>query len=209
MIAGVAQVVVNVEDTADEGAALERAGYRRTFTQLGLSNQPAKEPFQAAPRQRLDLAHFVPPTPGPAMELTAYDGGPPAGVAAYRLAGTRLSFSASRLEESLDFWTSGLGFRADALRLTFPAPVPAWRLELDVDPGPIPDEEPTVDAQGCVLVTMVVTALEHDLERLVGGTTLRRSEIWEERVANRNLRVALVAGPSGELVELLEIASKA
>ena len=203
MIFGVAQLVVNVAEIEDAAANLERSGYVATFAERGLPNQPEKESFQGASRRALDLLHFKSPDGGVAIELTAYDG-PPAGAPSYRLEPSGVALAAS--DASGAFWTDGLGFRRSGDRLRFPAAFPAWRLDLDLETGDPGSGTPrTVDADGCVLVTMLVTDVEREVERLARIATVRPSGVWQERVAGRDLRVAVVAGPSGELVELLEI----
>ena len=67
--------------------------------------------------------------------------------------------------------------------------------------------ETTLDADGGVLVTMLATALDDELARLCGSGLLSRwTDPWDEDVGGRTVRVAMLEGPSGELVELLQVA---
>ena len=59
-----------------------------------------------------------------------------------------------------------------------------------------------------MLVSLVTSNVDAELARLHRGDVLRRATAaWDEDVAGRTLRVAIVEGPAGELVELLQIPS--
>jgi hypothetical protein len=208
VILGIAQVVVNVADLdATEAEYVER-GYERTFRDDAIANHPAKREFQGAARDSLAMVHLTPPSPAPAVELTSY--GEPAGAAPYELRfdadgiPTHARFAAD--EESRAFWQDGMGFRpgdADG-ELALRAAVPSLVFRVVLEPTENAAPATMVDGDGCVLVTAVTSDVDRDLERLAGLTERRRTEPWDERVAGRDLRVAMVEGPSGELVELLQ-----
>ena len=210
MILGIAQVVINVGDLdAAETDYLAR-GYKRTFRDDAIANHPAKRPFQSKPRESLSMSHLAPPRPAPAVELTAY--GAPAGVAPFELEldaeGAPRSVSFAAEEESRRFWIEGLGFGDDgtALELRAAAPSLGFRVALEARPPSRPAT--MVDAAGCVLVTAVTTDVDRDFERLGRFSEGRSAQPWDEAVAGRELRVAMIEGPSGELVELLQAPSR-
>jgi hypothetical protein len=91
----------------------------------------------------------------------------------------------------------------------FGAALPAWRLTITTTDGPSRAGTTTVDADGCVLVSLVTSNIDAELARLHRHDVLlhRATEAWDEDVAGRTLRVAIVEGPAGELVELLQIPS--
>ena len=210
MIVGAAQVVVNVADLEPARAELlAEPGTKETFAALDLANNPVKAPFQGAPRERMAMVHLT-PAEGLAVELTRYEGAPPAGTAAYKLRregeGPPVVVAPGGDREASErFWTEGLRFTSDeAGRLAAPAMHPAWRLGLELGSEPAAGTT-TVDAEGCVLVTLLTTSIDRELERLQGtGLLLRSTASWTEQVADRQTRVAFVEGPSGELVELLQ-----
>jgi len=142
------------------------------------------------------------------VELTRYEGAAPAGAAAYafdRDAG-RMEARTSDPDASLRFWTESLPFRVgDDGLLALTAPLPAWRLEVRLVPAPEGGRRTTVDADGYVLVTLLSTDIAGDLARLeASGLVLRSTPSWRETIGDRQAHVALVEGPGGELVELLE-----
>jgi hypothetical protein len=202
VIVGVAQVVVNVAELGESPP-----GMTQTFAARGLSNHPAKAPFQAAPRETLDMVHFTSGDGGLALELTRYDGAPPGGRAAYALRNGAAFLAASDPEASGRFWREAMRFEERSPgAFAAPAMHPSLALDVIVAPAPGAAAEPTsVDADGCVLVTVLTTGIERELQRLhATGLLLRSTPPWRETVSERELHVAFVEGPSGELVELLE-----
>jgi len=203
MIVGVAQIVLNVADLDETSAPYIAGGWQETFRVESLPNHPAKAGLQAERRTALDMVHLTPPA-GTAVELTRYEGAPPAGETVYEL-DRRVRVHAADLERSRAFWHA-LGFaeRSDGL-LEARAMLPAWRLVVELRPSDGARAQTTVDAGGCVLVTVLTTAIEPELERLrATGLLLRFTPSWTEQIAMRTTVVAIVEGPSGELVELLQ-----
>lgn len=218
MILGVAQVVFNVSDLDRSSRELEAKGYRTAFAESELPSHPAKSAFRRASNGDLEMVHLASPNGGLAIEFTHYPDSASAGATAYRtpvqefLDGGRLAVSASAPEASTRFWCEGAGFREEVTggrSLTFAAALPAWRLTLDLTPAAARPEPTTVDAHGCVLVTLLSTNASEDRGRLAELSTGRVSDLWEERVGGRDIRVAIVEGPSGELLELLELGGRA
>ena len=210
MILGIAQVVLNVTDLGPAEADFLARGYERTFRDDAIPNHPAKRPFQSRPRESLAMSHLAPPRPAPAVELTSY--GAPAGVAPFKLEldaqGAPRSASFPAEEESRRFWIEGLGFRDDGPALELRAAAPSLGFRVALEPHPPSRPATMVDAGGCVLVTAVTTDVDRDFERLGRFSEGRSAQPWAETVAGRELRVAMIEGPSGELVELLQAPSR-
>jgi hypothetical protein len=209
VILGAVQVVVNVADVAAAEAPLSAEGFARSFHEPRLASHPAKDMLLSGPRDALAMVHLTPPAPAPAIELTAYAGGAPAGVAAFTMdTSQEIATTTHDRAASGAFWDAlNAPLGDDGLR-RFGAALPAWRLALTTIDGPGRAGTTTVDAAGCVLVSLVTSNVDAELARLHRGDVLRRAtEAWDEAVAGRTLRVAIVEGPAGELVELLQIPS--
>ena len=215
VLLGVAQVVVNVPDIAAAADRLEAAGYQRTFA-AAIPNHPAKRELQASRRERLDMVHLAAPSGGMALELTSYSDGEPQGAAAFELhlperAGgrTRVVAPVADRELSERFWCGQLGFTkasADGTNLTSPARRAEWALDVTLAEPSGPRRRTAVDADGCVLVTVLTSDIDGDAARLAQDVmTSRMAPPWDEEVDGRSLRVAMVEGPSGELIELLQL----
>jgi hypothetical protein len=205
VILGVAQIVHNVPDLDAAAAPLLAAGCEETFSAVELPNNGLKRPMQSCDRTSLDMRHYT-PREGVAVELTRYAGPPPAGATVYRHEGADVTLRAAEPEASRRLWAH-LGFTEGASgRLENRAMLPAWRLSFAIAPvEDRPSRPTTVDAHGCVLVTMLATDVERELARLAGtGLLLRSTAVWTEQLADRSPKVAMIEGPSGELVELLE-----
>lgn len=204
MIVGVAQLVLNVPDLEAEVRAHTDVGWTISFRSEGLPNHPSKRAFQAASRTTLDMVHLV-KRGSTAIEITRYAGAPTAGTTVYELAGDRVRVVAKEPQASSSFWAA-LGFseRADGM-LEAKAVLPDWRLTIELVPTDQPARKTCVDADGCVLVTVLTTSIETDFERLSAtGLLVESASPWVESIAGRTTTVAMVRGPSGELVELLQ-----
>jgi hypothetical protein len=205
VILGVAQLVFNVPDLDAAAAPLVAAGCEETFRATRLPNHPHKRPVQSDERAALDMAHFTPPA-GVAIELTRYEGAPPAGATVYRHEDGGVTLTACDPAASVGLWAE-LGFgESGPGRLENRAMLPAWRLAMAIEPA-AGERRPrtTVDADGCVLVTLLTTDLDKELARLLDtGFLLRSTAAWTEQIADRSPTVAIVEGPSGELIELLQ-----
>jgi catechol 2,3-dioxygenase-like lactoylglutathione lyase family enzyme len=208
MIVGVAQIVLNVADLDQASAPYLADGWRETFRVQSIPNHAAKASLQATPRRALNMVHLTPPEGG-AVELTCYEGAPPIGGTVYEV-DDHVRVHAAELERSHTFWLA-LGFseRADGL-LEARAMLPGWRLAVELVRSDRVGPATSVDADGCVLVTVLTTAIEPELERLRGmGLLLRFTPSWTEQIGTRTATVAIVEGPSGELVELLQAPRRA
>ncbi|HXA54464.1 MAG TPA: hypothetical protein VNV37_06270 [Solirubrobacteraceae bacterium] len=207
MLIGAAQIVVNAADL-DAGCRPYLAkGWKETFRAEHLPNHPAKTPFQEIERSALDMSHLA-FTARTSVEVTSYAGRPPAGATVYGLDGTAVGLCACEPSASSAFW-SALGFTDLGENvLETRAGHPAWRLRMTLRPSAGERPKTSVDAEGCVLVTLLTTAIDRELERLARtGLLVRCTSAWEEQVGGRTVKVAFVEGPSGELVELLQVAS--
>lgn len=203
MILGVPQVVVGVADVTAAEAPLLAAGFTRTFAEPALASHPAKAPLLSRPREALAMVHLTAPSARPAVELTSY--GAPGGTAAFVLEDDRVRAPTDDPAASTAFWAA-LGRGEDDV---VGGALPGWRLAVAVEPSPARAGATTLDADGCVLVTVATTKVAPELRRLQGLGVLRRAAgPWSEQVAGRALEVAIVEGPGGELVELLEVGSR-
>ena len=203
MILGAAQVVLNVADLDQACRPYLDRGWQETFRVGQLPSHPAKRGMQAVERCALGIVHLTPPE-GTAVELTCYRGAAPAGESVYEL-DRHVKVSAAAPERSRGFWHA-LGFakRDDGL-LEMRALLPAWRLAVELQGVDGAPPATCVDADGCVLVTLLTTAIEPELARLrATGYLSRFTAPWTERLGSRTVVVAIVEGPSGELVELLQ-----
>lgn len=115
--------------------------------------------------------------------------------------------SSAEPEASATFLES-LGFRRDAegegINLSYPPSIVGMGLAVHIVAGPPLVERAYVDDLGLSLIAMLVT----DLEAVVGvmnaaghGTT----DIFDYQINARSISNAVVHGPGGELIELLQI----
>jgi hypothetical protein len=209
VILGAIQVVVNVADLAPAEAPLAAEGFTRSFHEPRLTSHPAKDIMLSGPRDALAMVHLTPPEAAPAVELTAYADGAPAGAAAFSMDNFQAITAVTHdRPASGAFWDALNAPESEDGVRRFGAALPAWRLAITTPDGPSRAGTTTVDADGCVLVSLITSNIGAELARLHrGDLLLRATEVWDEDVAGRTLRVAIVEGPAGELVELLQIPS--
>jgi len=112
------------------------------------------------------------------------------------------------------FWSGALGFKpvnrdpggAWAL-LRLKSPIPAWGLDVLLAAGPA-RAEPYLDQAGFPCLALLCSKMDHDLGAVAGAGASRASEAFVVEVGGRELMVALLCDPDGNLVELLQVAKK-
>ena len=205
---GVGQVVLDGPTSRPASRDLVSAGYMRTFEERGLANHEAKAVVQGASRGALDMVHLNVPGPTLAVELTSYGDAllvarpsstPPLGT------GT-CPDRRSRREQGLLERRPGLprGGRRKRSHPRHHGPGAAARGSArPADDGRRPDDR---GRRGARAGDRPVDGRGRGSAPARRGRDLTRvTAAWKETIADRRLRVAIVAGPCGELVELLEV----
>jgi hypothetical protein len=209
MTVGVAQLVLHTADLETVCSAYLADGWKESFRTERLPNHPAKIQFQTVARTALDISHLACSAKTP-VEVTCYAGQAPTGTTVYELDGPVVLLHACKPDASRAFWRA-LGFtETEENMLEAQTVLPAWRLRVTLRPRTGERPHTSVDADGCVLVTLLTTAIERELEQMAAtGLLLRSTTAWQENVGGRMVTVAFVEGPSGELVELLQLSGGA
>jgi hypothetical protein len=115
------------------------------------------------------------------------------------------------LGEARRFWVEGLGAADRAVReegrwlcVGYRGPVPAWCLDLFLVEGRGPGADAYLDDAGFSCVALLSNRLDDDLRRAVAAGGRAVGDPFELTVNRRALRIALLRGPAGELVELIQ-----
>lgn len=120
------------------------------------------------------------------------------------------------LHSAVAFWSGALGFRpvdrdaseeARWARLRLRSPIPAWGLDVLLAQGPS-RAEPCLDDSGFPCLALLCSNMNHDLGAVANAGASRASEVFQLEVGGRELTVALLRDPDGNLVELLQVAKK-
>ncbi|WFE89356.1 hypothetical protein K1718_24905 [Roseibium porphyridii] len=124
----------------------------------------------------------------------------------------------SDFEGSLAFFTGGLSAKVERQDVVaerrwavvkLPGVMPKWRLELLIVEDPISHKRTMrLDDAGWPCLACLTTSIEADGEKLRQASAGRVGEIFDLEVNGKALRILLATGPSGELVELIEISKK-
>ncbi len=114
-------------------------------------------------------------------------------------------------DESLKFWTEGLGFRviedsADGACLLAMGrrPVGSGLFLILTPQEEIRGPFLFIDDPGCLMLSFLTTNINHDMARLSKNNGQTRNTTLDLRVNNRALTVGFATGPGGENVELIQ-----
>jgi hypothetical protein len=117
----------------------------------------------------------------------------------------------TNLDASEHFWVRGLGGRLATAgdrwrRVSYRRPVTSWSVELILAESDMPGEWlPTLDAPGMPCLALLTNHIASDLERARACGGRDTSPAFGLVVNNRSVLITLLRGPSGEIVELIEI----
>jgi len=121
-------------------------------------------------------------------------------------------------DASLSFFTAGLSGKLDRqdvcagrrwAKVKLPGLMPKWRLELlIVENLSGAGRSRKLDDAGWPCLACLTTSIDADAEKLKQASADRVGEIFDLDVNGKALRILLATGPSGELVELIEISKK-
>ncbi len=124
----------------------------------------------------------------------------------------------SDFDASLAFFTGGLSAKVERqgavadrrwTLVKLPGLMPKWRLELLIVEDPVSHQRTMrLDDAGWPCLACLTTSIEADGEKLRHASANRVGEIFDLEVNGKALRILLATGPSGELVELIEISKK-
>ena len=236
MILGVDHIALSCDDLAAGCAVLEAAGWGIRFREDALPNHPAKRPFLRQYHTRHGVAyargarglaveltaHGTPLARPVGGYHVSGIGAPPAWADLpatwtaptgpdVMLAVEHVALGVPDLATARAFWCDGLGARlvaesASAVQVRFAAPVPSLEGDLHLALDPDAPVAPALDDAGFPCLALLCSDVAADAERALRAGATRRSGRFDLTVAGRPLRIELLAGPSGELVELIQLA---
>ncbi len=120
----------------------------------------------------------------------------------------------SDLERSLRFWTEGLRAGETArgtgggrpwVRLAWRTPIPRWSLEIILQNTSKEMDLPYLDSPGFPCLAFLSNDVAGDRLRLIESGARETSELSDHLIHGKKLQIAFARGPSGELVELIEV----
>jgi catechol 2,3-dioxygenase-like lactoylglutathione lyase family enzyme len=124
-----------------------------------------------------------------------------------------LAVPTTDFESSLKFWTAGLGCKlveqgsSENVRwanLRIASPVQAWCLSILLIETATAAAEPCLDDPGFPCLALLTNELETDLQRALDAGGEKCGTHFETMVNDKSLRIALLRGPCGEPIELIE-----
>lgn len=113
------------------------------------------------------------------------------------------------------FWKTALGCRvvergvADDgtawVCVAFHSPVPSWRLQVVLVASDKEAPLPCADDAGFPCLALITNRLHSDMEQAFGAGATQGSAEFHIEVGGKGLNIIILRGPTGELVELIEI----
>lgn len=214
MIMGVDHIALSCLEIETACKNLEKDNFKVRFCEKNIPNKIEKKEFLNHYQKTHSLA-FIEAQKGPAIELTEHGSSFASGESIYRVQqgkGTieTVEVLACDFEASRSFWRDKLRFeekvlRADeAVKLKLTSPFPQWNLEVDLIQSSGEKRKNYLDVEGFSCIAFISNKIESDLEN-IWQAGKRASEVFELEVNRKWLKVAMVEGPSGEIIELIEI----
>lgn len=108
------------------------------------------------------------------------------------------------IERSGIFWR-GLGFKQTQHVLRFSARFPHWELSVALMKDRKSESPPYLDSRGFSCVALISTSLEKDVGMSLDYGGHSPSAPFKLHVNDHDLRIALLRGPSDEIVEFIQI----
>jgi len=180
----------------NEGLPIELVSYYR---------EPAGFPGVFQPYYGTDMLSSVPPAAATAMEEVGITSG---------LNG--VSVASADLGRSVHFWTQAMGYRKVTcsqdvdpsnawILLRRESPIAQWRLNLLLHHEQEVIPFPFLDGPGTTCLAHLSSSIELDLPSLLKGGGEAATEPFEMMINGKKLKIAIVRGPSGEYIELIQV----
>jgi hypothetical protein len=114
------------------------------------------------------------------------------------------------IEASQRFWCDGLGYKVIDeggawSKISFLSPVPDWNFTVLLQQNEPPHTLTMLDSVGMTCCSHLCSALTRDRDRLLNAGATEASGAFPMTVNKKVLTVEFFRGPSGELIELLQI----
>lgn len=211
MILGASHLTLASQDAPQAARALEDRGFTLDFTDPRVVNSPEKQPLLSASgraAKTIGIRYFK-GRAGPAVELLSYPtAGPdhPSRFIPEFVDGSLVGVTCpvDDLRKAEGFWREAGLKPAGGGMLELTAPLPQWRLRLTLrkeEAGVVPG----LDSLGYHCLSLLSSDIDADLKRLSASTLGEASVPFDVVVNQKTLRAAMVRGPGGGLVELIEV----
>lgn len=200
MILGFAHLAINYGDLATAEAEWLARGYARAALHRGVPNHPAKRAFTGHYQAQHDLLLMQGSGLWP-LELTCH--GPT------QSENRQLAWAPDAIRVTLSdpaplrgVLREGLGFQeAPAGELHLDSRLPAWSCRLRLQAGA--SEPVRLDAAGPTCLAFYSNRIEEDASRLIALGASDYSGVFDLTLGERAMSIALLRGPGGPLLELI------
>ena len=215
MILGMDHIAVTSIDLEADGAKLEQLGFRHKFTEIGLKNAEEKKPLLRNWSKTHDIAYYE-GIEGTALELTQHHARSHEGKSRGFIPVIDESrvMGVIRAVEDLDkskMFYSALGMTPEPwhghMKFRIDSPVEKLRSSLLMGPTANWEESAPIflDDAGFPCIALLTTDLDADARRLHNEATQFITDDFRLTVNKQKLRIAFACGPSGELIELVQV----
>lgn len=205
MILGFAHLTINRGDLAAAEGEWLALGYARDAFYRGVANHPAKRVFADRYQPQHDLLLLRGSGLWP-LELTCH-GATEGENRQLAWAPDAIRLTLSDPEPLRRLLLEGLGFAAaEANELRLDSRLPAWSCRLRLQVGA--SEPVRLDAAGPTCLAFYSNRIEEDAARLIALGASDCSGVFDLTLGERDMRIALLRGPGGPLLELINLRTR-
>lgn len=122
----------------------------------------------------------------------------------------QIEYRVQKPEESLHFWQEFMGFSLIQSENTFSvlekkSMVPKWNCNVKLTRTEVNYSEPMVDHRGATSFAFFTTNLGKAMDTFQNNYDLFGTKIFQLNINNKALEIAILSGPSKEIIELIQI----
>jgi hypothetical protein len=219
MIMGVDHLVSTQADMAEGQNFLEGRGFTARFVERDIQNPPAKRCFMKYPTERHSMV-FMTKEDTVSIELLEHERAYQNGGRGYSIVWNdsqieSVEFQVANLSQSLSFWTRGLKAHlidkvtgpgsVKSARIGYRAPIRTLQLELLLSEAPQGANSVFCDSIGVPTIALLSNRIVEDRDEAISAGAREAGDVFEIMISNRLLKACFLRGPSGEIIEMIQL----
>ncbi|AGI72502.1 hypothetical protein OA238_c24450 [Octadecabacter arcticus 238] len=207
MIIGFSHISQTCRYIDSEANLLVSQGFEQKFIIRNLANHPSKQSIvrgESFPKTHsIGLFHHQDSV---VTELIEYENISERDCPRYKIDGKSIVLKANQIDAEVTFWKNALKCKEVAHHhLQFASFVKSWNGDFIFEQTDQPLEKPMLNDVGLNCFAFYVKGLDTFLTEIQTYNAVLKVAPFELRVNDRNLRVAMLRSPDGNIIELIEV----